>query len=70
MRIIRFFTRKTNVTPDDALAVAGRGLFPSDEADGTHISVAFDWDLREVERLARPGDQSHSYCWGRRKCGF
>jgi hypothetical protein len=52
MRIIRVFPRKTNATPDDALAVAGRGPELWDEADKVLISVAFDADRQKAEELA------------------
>lgn len=53
MRIARVFPRRTKATPTDALAiVGGPGLFPP-EVDEVHVSVTFEWDLREGERLAR-----------------
>ena len=53
VRLARVFPRRTNATPDDAFAFDGRyapGLF--DEFDRVEISVAFDWDKAEAERLA------------------
>lgn len=53
MRIIRVFPRRTNATPDDALAIVNRtpGFF--DEADEVHVSVAFTYDLPKAEWLAK-----------------
>ncbi|MDR0477674.1 MAG: hypothetical protein LBH14_07050 [Desulfobulbaceae bacterium] len=52
-RIIRIFSRRTKATPDDELAVVGRGPFLWDEADEVHVSVTFTWDLPAADRLAR-----------------
>ena len=53
MSIARVFPRRTNATPTDDLAfVGGPGLFPP-HVDAVHISVTFDWDRAEAERLAR-----------------
>ena len=53
MRIARVFPRRTNQTPDDALAFTdGPGMFPPD-VDEVHVSVAFTWDLPRAEELAR-----------------
>jgi len=50
-RIIRVFPRRTRATPVDDLAYVGEpDLFV--EADRVEISMAFTWDLAEVERLA------------------
>jgi hypothetical protein len=52
MRIIRVFPRRTKATPTDDLVRFGPpGLF--DEADEVHISVAFTYDLRRAEWLAK-----------------
>ena len=52
MRVIRFFPRKTNATPDDDLVRFGPpSLF--DEADEVHVSVTFSWDLPLAEKLVR-----------------
>ncbi len=55
-RIIRVFPRRTNATPDDALAVAGRGPELWDEADKVLVSVTFDEDRDKAEELARQWD--------------
>lgn len=57
--IIRVFPRRTKATPIDRCAYVGEpDLFAEWEgAEEVHISVAFTWDLREAERLAR--------CWER-----
>lgn len=52
MRIIRVFPRRTKATPTDELAVVGDPRF-FDLADEVHISVAFEWDMPEAERLAQ-----------------
>jgi hypothetical protein len=53
MRIARVFPRRTKATPTDELAFTGPpGLFPP-EVDAVHVSVAFTWDLRRAEQLAR-----------------
>lgn len=53
MKIARVFPRRTKATPTDELSfIGGPGLFPPD-VDEVHISVTFEWDLREGERLAR-----------------
>lgn len=52
-RIARVFPRRTKATPTDPLVfIGGPGLFPP-EVDEVHVSVTFEWDLREGERLAR-----------------
>ena len=51
-RIIRVFPRRTNATPDDALAVVGRAPELWDNADKVLISVAFDADRQKAEELA------------------
>jgi len=53
MRVLRVFPRRTRATPDDELAVVGRGPDWFDEADEVHVSVTFSWDLPEAERLAK-----------------
>lgn len=51
MRLIRVFPRRTQATPDDALAYFGPpDLFA--EADEVHVSVAFTYDKPYAERLA------------------
>lgn len=52
MKIIRLFPRKTNATPDDALAIIGREPTLWDTADKVHVSVTFDWDREKAMRLA------------------
>jgi hypothetical protein len=51
--VIRVFPRKTKATPDDENVRVNcqPGMF--DEADEVHISVAFEWDLKRAEILAR-----------------
>lgn len=51
-RIIRVFPRRTRATPDDELAVVGRGPELFDQADEVHVSVTFTWDLPMAENLA------------------
>jgi len=52
-KIARVFPRRTKATPDDCMAFVGDpGLFPP-QAEAVHVSVAFTWDLKEAERLAR-----------------
>jgi len=53
MRIIRIFPRKTSATPNDELAIINRRPGFYDEADEIHISVAFEWDLKRAEELAK-----------------
>ena len=52
-RLARVFPRRTKATPDDQFAFDNR-YAPTffDEFDSVEISVAFDWDKREAERLA------------------
>ena len=52
MKIIRVFPRETTATPKDELSYIGDPplLFPP-EADKINISVTFEWDLKEAERL-------------------
>jgi len=52
-RIIRVFPRKTSATPDDEMVRVGCGPGMFDECDEVHISVAFEWDLPEAERLSK-----------------
>jgi hypothetical protein len=53
LKIIRVFPRKTKATPDDENVRINTppGFF--DEADQVHISVAFTWDLKRAEWLAK-----------------
>jgi hypothetical protein len=51
-RTIRVSPRKTNATPDDALAVVGRTPTLWDKADKVQVSVTFDWDREKAEKLA------------------
>jgi hypothetical protein len=53
MKIIRVFPRRTNATPDDALAAIGSpDLFSESlEPDRVHISVTFTWDVPVAEKL-------------------
>jgi len=50
---VRVFPRKTNATPDDNTAYIGRGPDLWTEAERVHISVAFEWDKRIAEQLAK-----------------
>jgi hypothetical protein len=50
---IRVFPRRTRATPDDELAVVGRGPGLFDKAERVEISAVFSWDLPLTERLAR-----------------
>lgn len=54
MKIARVFPRKTNMTPDDALAFIDcqPPMLWLPEIDEVHISVAFTWDMPEAEKLA------------------
>lgn len=52
MKVIRVFPRKTKATPDDCLAVIGRGPYMWEEADRVSISVSFTWDRQKAESLA------------------
>lgn len=49
---IRVFPRRTNATPDDPLAIIGRGPELWDKADKVQVSVTFDWDIEKAEKLA------------------
>lgn len=52
-RIARVFPRRTKATPTDELAfTGGPGLSPP-EVDAVHISVAFEWDAKRAEELAK-----------------
>lgn len=51
-KIIRVFPRRTNATPDDDLAIVGRGPDLWTECDEVRVSVAFEWDKRKAEWLA------------------
>jgi hypothetical protein len=54
MRIARVFPRRTKATPKDELAFVGPPpLLCMPEIDEVHISVAFTWDLKYAETLAR-----------------
>lgn len=53
MKIARVFPRRTKASPDDDLAFFDvPGLFPP-EVDEVHISVAWTWDMRRAEWLAK-----------------
>ena len=53
MKIARVFPRKTRATPVDELAFYDEpGMFLPD-IDAVHVSVAFSWDLRRAEVLAK-----------------
>lgn len=52
MTTIRVFPRKTNATPDDALAAINRVPTRRDDADRVQVSVTFDWDIEKAKRLA------------------
>jgi hypothetical protein len=52
--IARVFPRLTEATPRDALAFVGDPpMFLPSGLSEVHVSVAFTWDLRDGERLAR-----------------
>lgn len=52
-KIARVFPRRTKATPvDDYAFIGAPGLFVPEDIDEVHISVAFTWDLLEVERIA------------------
>ena len=55
--IVRVFPRRTNATPRDDMAFVGEPPLPAfqPEADRVHVSVVFDWDKDEGERLGE--------CW-------
>ncbi len=52
--IVKVFPRETTATPKDKLSYIGDPplLFPP-EADKINISVTFEWDLKEAERLEK-----------------
>jgi len=52
MRIARVFARKTNATPDDALAFAAPPPKNPPAVDEVHISATFTYDIEKAERLA------------------
>lgn len=54
MKIVKVFPRKTAATPIDTLSYIGDPplLFPP-EVDKINISVTFEWDLKEAERLEK-----------------
>ena len=54
MKILKVFPRRTTATPYDELSYIGDPplLFPP-EADKVNISVTFEWDLKEAERLEK-----------------
>lgn len=54
MKVLKVFPRKTAATPNDELCYIGDPplLFPP-EADKINISVTFEWDLKEAERLEK-----------------
>lgn len=51
-KIARVFPRKTNATPDDALAFFYAPPAELPDIDEVHISVAFTYDLPKAEQLA------------------
>ena len=54
MRIARVFPRKTNASPNDALAFFDNPpMLILPEIDEVHISVAFTYDMPKAEQLAR-----------------
>jgi len=52
MRIARVFPRRTNATPNDALAFTTPPPKIPPEADEVHVSVTFTYDMDKAERLA------------------
>lgn len=50
--IARVFPRRTRATPTDALAFIGYPPLFLPRIDEVHVSVVFDWDLEEANRLA------------------
>jgi hypothetical protein len=54
MKIAKVFPRKTKATPEDDLSFVGDPplLFPP-EIDKVEISVTFEWDLQEADRLKK-----------------
>lgn len=53
MNLLRIFPRRTNATPDDALAIVNEtpGLWVP-ECDEIHVSCAFTYDIPQAEQLA------------------
>lgn len=69
MKIARVFPRKTNASPDDALAFFdGPGFFPP-EVDEVHVSVTFSYDMPIAERLARAWESVAPVKIGGPACG-
>lgn len=57
-KIARVFPRRTKASPDDSLAFFGLPpLLALPEIDEVHVSVAFSWDMKEAEFLARQWEQ-------------
>ena len=52
MKIARVFPRRTNATPDDALAFTTPPPKILPDIDEVHISVAFTYDIPKAEQLA------------------
>lgn len=52
MKIARVFPRRTNATPDDALAFTTPPPKKLPDIDEVHISVAFTYDIPKAEQLA------------------
>jgi len=52
MILARVFPRKTEGSPDDALAFFGAPPEPFPEVDEVHVSVAFTGDMERAEQLA------------------
>lgn len=53
--IARVFPRKTSMTPIDEYAYVGcePPMTVQDDITEVHVSVAFSWDMRDAERLAK-----------------
>ncbi len=58
MKIARVFPRQTKATPDDDMTFLDvPPMLALPEIDEVHVSVAFTWDLRKAEHLARQWEQ-------------
>lgn len=51
--LMRVFPRRTKATPDDSMVAVNRKPMLWDEAEEVHVSVAFEWDREQAERLAK-----------------
>lgn len=57
MKIIRVFPRRTNLTPNDTMAIIGDPGLWQPAANEVHVSVTFTWDVEEGQRLAEAWKQ-------------